>query len=1493
MKRILLFVVCMIAASLQVYSQCTTTNATSCACKDGTTNCDLLPDIIVARPPLLVNGSSGYVEYPQVCTPSCSGNDGRLRVSVSTPNVGFGPLEVRSTTTAICGTDTFYNVASNFTCANGSPLKTILNQRVYHKTGNVMSFQDRYAGTMTYHPSHGHMHVDDWGIYTLRTATSDPNPLNWPVIGTGSKLAFCLMDYGSCSTYNGHCVDSANNTMVNNNFPNYGLGGGNYGCSASVQGISSGYTDIYYQSLDGMWINLPPGLCNGTYWMVVQLDPYNYFLESNENNNVLAVQVNLTQQGGTTPVVSASGSTTFCQGGSVSLTATSGASHLWSNGATTQSITVTQSGNYSVTVSNGNNCSATSAATVVNVSQIPVTATASTNNTCSGQSVSLTSTATSGGTVNVATAFSNTSAFNIPDNNITGISSPINVSGIDPATINSNTIVSVRINISHTYTGDLIVQLVSPSQNTINLSNRRGGSGDNFNNTLFTANASIAISAGSAPFAGTYRPDGLFSALTGNVNGTWLLKVSDRAGNNIGTLNSWTLTLNDVTPTTLSYNWSSLPSGFSANTQNATASPTATTTYTVVATESGTGCTGSNSVTVQVGNTLNVTTNTPAAICAGQSTTLSAGGATSYSWSPATGLNTTSGSSVVASPAQTTTYMVVGTVGNCSDTSFVTVNINQLPVVNASNGGSVCQGGSATLSASGATSYSWSPSTGLSSATGSSVTATPSQTTTYTVTGTSNGCSSTAQVTVNVNFPPIITVSSNTTICPGTTTSLTAGGASTFTWSPSTGLNSTSGASVSASPASTTTYTVVGTAQNGCTATSSVTVNVSNALNVTTNTPADICSGQSVSITASGAGSFSWSPSAGLNTNTGSTVVASPSQTSTYMVIGTDGNCSDTSFVTVTVNALPVITASVANAICQGGSTTISASGASSYTWSPATALSATTGSNVTASPSQNTVYTVTGTANGCSGSTQVTVTVHPNPIITVSSSPTICAGQTTSLIAGGAATFSWNPSTGLDASAGSSVNASPSSTTTYTVTGTTIHGCTGSNTVLVSVNPLPGSIASVSGTQHYCLPMNGAFAASQAANATSYAWTAPAGMTITSGQGTANATITASTAASGDVCVTASNACGSSAAVCRSVSAQTAAPTTPGTVSGVTKACPGETRPFSVAAVARASFYSWTLPAGTTLVSGAGTNSVSIQFNSGYNGGTISVVAGNGCGNSPARTKAMSLNTPATPAVMNGSAAGVCNSIQTYSVTPVAGLTYNWTAPSNATILSGQGTSSVQIQFLPAFLSGNVSVTASNTCGTSTARVKAVKAVPAVPTSITGATSVCKGQTGVAYSTAPVAGATTYTWTIPSGTTLVSGQGTTNIVLNFALNASNSSLRVKAGNSCATSTNRTLNITVNNCPKISDFTSKQQAGINLLPNPASTYVEVQFNSTSDARAELRINNILGQIVLKQFISTENGFNNYMIDLRKMTKGVYVISILQDGKSYAQRLVIE
>src|SRR5688572_4763646 len=353
MKRLLLIVIILSALPTLLNAQCSTTNATSCVCATaGSTNCDLLPDMIVARPPLLVGGNNGVIEYSQ------SGNgaeNGRLRISVSTPNIGHGPLEVRTTNRYICGTDTIIGTAPATCPTTGLPPRQLVVQRVYKKNGNVMTFLDRDAGSMTYHPTHGHMHVDDWGTYTLRTQSPDPNPLNWPIVGSGAKLAFCLMDYGSCSTYNGHCVDALGNTLLNGNFPNYGLGGGAYNCSPVVQGISSGYTDIYYQYLDGMYITIPPGTCNGQYYIVVNLDPYDYFLEENENNNVLVVPYTLTQQVVTgTATITSSIQGPVCAGTNVTLSANSGAgfTYLWSNGATTQNIIVTNSGNYTVTVNN-------------------------------------------------------------------------------------------------------------------------------------------------------------------------------------------------------------------------------------------------------------------------------------------------------------------------------------------------------------------------------------------------------------------------------------------------------------------------------------------------------------------------------------------------------------------------------------------------------------------------------------------------------------------------------------------------------------------------------------------------------------------------------------------------------------------------------------------------------------------------------------------------------------------------------------------------------------------------------------------------------------------------------------------------------------------------------------------------------------------------------------------------------------------------------------
>ncbi len=393
MKKIFFLGAVAFALHGQVFAQCNTSDATSCMCEDGTsTNCDLLPDIICAEPPLLVSGSAGVIEYSQTGNGS---NNGRLRISVSTPNIGHGPLEVRTTNQYICGTDTITGTAPS-TCPNsGLPPTQLLVQRVYHKDGSSMTYYERAAGSMTYHPSHGHMHVDDWGVFTLRSATQDPDPLNWPIVGNGAKLAFCLMDYGSCNTYLGHCVDSLGNTLSSVDFPNYGLGGASYSCSQVVQGISSGFTDIYYQGLDGMWIDIPPGTCNGNYFIVVELDPHNYFLEENEDNNVLVVPYTLVNQE-TAPqavISSQSGTNTVCYGDSITLQANYGASYsyLWSTGETTQTVKVASSGTYTVSVTSPCGSNVSSPFQVIATGVPPVT---TDDNVCVSGSGTLTASST-------------------------------------------------------------------------------------------------------------------------------------------------------------------------------------------------------------------------------------------------------------------------------------------------------------------------------------------------------------------------------------------------------------------------------------------------------------------------------------------------------------------------------------------------------------------------------------------------------------------------------------------------------------------------------------------------------------------------------------------------------------------------------------------------------------------------------------------------------------------------------------------------------------------------------------------------------------------------------------------------------------------------------------------------------------------------------------------------------------------------------------------
>jgi gliding motility-associated-like protein len=185
------------------------------------------------------------------------------------------------------------------------------------------------------------------------------------------------------------------------------------------------------------------------------------------------------------------------------------------------------------------------------------------------------------------------------------------------------------------------------------------------------------------------------------------------------------------------------------------------------------GCVGTQNFTINSGATFTVSTSGNVSICAGETTTISASGATSYSWDNALG----AGNSFQVSPTATTTYNVTGTSNGCDATASLTVTVIPLPIVSAGNDQSICTGDQVTLLGSGASTYTWDNGAvngqGFVPAVGQTI---------YTVTGTTNGCSATDQITVNVSQNLIIDAGPDLQICSGESVVLTASGANQYQW---------------------------------------------------------------------------------------------------------------------------------------------------------------------------------------------------------------------------------------------------------------------------------------------------------------------------------------------------------------------------------------------------------------------------------------------------------------------------------------------------------------------------------------------------------------------------------------------------------------------------------------------------------------------------------------------------------------------------------------
>ncbi|WP_163515724.1 Ig-like domain-containing protein [Gelidibacter japonicus] len=480
--------------------------------------------------------------------------------------------------------------------------------------------------------------------------------------------------------------------------------------------------------------------------------------------------------------------------------------------------------------------------------------------------------------------------------------------------------------------------------------------------------------------------------------------------------------------------------------ESITVSPEVTTTYSV-SSNGPHGCSSNASVTVTVVKQVIANAGQDVDICAGSSTTLTATGGDTYLWS--TGATS---ESIEVNPNATTTYSVTvyDSTKTSSDTDEVVVTVNPLPIVDAGSGSTIDSGESVTLTATGATSYIWS--TGASTA---SITVSPNATRTYTVTGTSNGCEATdtVKVTVRNTVEVIADAGADQSICAGSSATLTATGGSTYLWN--TGATT---ASITISPSSTTTYSVTAFDSSGKfsdTDEVKVTVNALPAVDAGSNIT--INSGESATLTATGATSYKWSTGA-----TSASITVSPTTTRTYTVTGTRNGCEVTDTVRVTVlNPVQVIAnAGADQSICAGSSVTLTATGGSTYLWS----TGATTAS-ITISPSTTTTYSVTAfdSTGKYSDTDEVKVTVNPVPTVSAGKNITITSGESTTLTASGATTYKW--STGATSA---SITVSPTATRTYTVTGTK-NGCEATATVKVTVENPQVVVARAGGNKDIC----------------------------------------------------------------------------------------------------------------------------------------------------------------------------------------------------------------------------------------------------------------------------------------------------------------------------------------------------------------------------------------------------------------------------------------
>ncbi|MFN3916687.1 MAG: LamG-like jellyroll fold domain-containing protein [Flavobacteriales bacterium] len=771
----------------------------------------------------------------------------------------------------------------------------------------------------------------------------------------------------------------------------------------------------------------------------------------------------------------------------------------------------------------------------------------------------------------------------------------------------------------------------------------------------------------------------------------------------------------ELTATTASsYLWSN-----GATTQSIIVNTSGTFSVTVTDTN---GCSNTSSAVNTIENsnpTPVISANGSTTFCNGDNVILDASGGTSYLWN--TGATT---ASILAS--QSGTYSFTAYNGTCSAVSSsitVTVLANPIVVANASQT-TICEGEPVMLTGAGAVSYTWNH--GVTDG----VAFNPTSTNTYQVTGIdANGCSGVATITVNINPLPDASFTSNLiSFCPGTNSmDLMASNTNyiNYDWYESgspLNINGPSTISISLSGL----YELIVTDINGCTNSSSLTISTSSAPSVNISASNNsFCDGSSEQITAtleSGA-MYSWY----LNGNqiSGPTIednVINASNAGDYMVevVNSNGCVGFSNTITMNTMSPPVANInSTSTSICPGDSVliTVNSLPGAAYQWLlNGNIINGATGINFYAVNSGNYQVIVD---DGCS-TTSNTIVINqsspPSSAGTILGSSSLCAGETQLYSINSvtnATSYNWSitPTGAASISQGQGTTSITVNSTNqnFAITVTPVNDCGSGSSSQLTISTTTsgfcsGQVMFAANNTLICVGNQVAYTnysdPSQFMGLTPQ-WNFGAGSTPATATGNGPHTVTYNTVGLKTVTLHYVDLFGNSFAnetKTNYVNVSNDINTSP--ISGNTYvSCASISETYSVIATS-GSTYSWSVPPGTTIVSGQGTNSITVNLNS--NGGNISVIETNagGCSGNAVNLTVTISNPVSTSSITGATVVECSTNNEPYSVTNNVGSIYSWSVPSGAVILSGQGTSSITVDFNGNF--GTISVTETNLDGCS-----------------------------------------------------------------------------------------------------------------------------------------------------------------------------------------------